>query len=310
MSWSKITGYFGLLSLVVILIFTFFVINFKRPQLLSPIINQSKIPVADNVWFPKVLGANFTEIPNLTSEAAFFIDTGSGDVLYEKNSKQRLPIASLTKIMTVAVALESRDFSDRMYISEKAAGMEPDSMLLKSGETLTLDELLAGVFLVSGNDAAEAIAENTVLRREEFIGLMNSKAAQLGMKDTEYINPTGLEEGGGTRHNMSTAYDLAILSRYVIRKWPHLLEISSSPHIFIAETETHQSYELYTGINLVTTMPGVIGFKTGYTPAAGLTLVTVARRGEKEVLGVLLNAQNRRDDARALIEYSFEKLGV
>lgn len=310
MSNAKVLSFFGFLLLLVIFIVVLFLVNLKKPQLLSPIINQSKLSLADNVWFPKVLGANSEEIPNLTSEAAFFIDTQTGDVLYEKNSRQKLPIASLTKIMTVAVALESKSFEDKMYVSERASQMEPDSMLLKKGETLTLEELLQGIFLVSGNDAAEAIAENITPRREEFIGLMNSKAAQLGMKDTEFINPTGLEEDEGTRHNLSTAFDLAILSRYAIRKWPHLLEISSTPHIYIPETETHQDYELYTGINLVTTMPGVIGFKTGYTPAAGLTLVTVAGRGEKQVLGVLLNAQNRRDDARALIEYSFKKLGV
>src|SRR3989344_9417616 len=99
MSWSKIISYFGFLSLLVILIITFYLINLKKPQLLSPIINQSKLSVADNVWFPKVLGANSSGISNLTSEAAFFIHTQTGDVLYEKNSRQKLPIASLTKIM-------------------------------------------------------------------------------------------------------------------------------------------------------------------------------------------------------------------
>ncbi|KKQ79679.1 MAG: Serine-type D-Ala-D-Ala carboxypeptidase [Candidatus Daviesbacteria bacterium GW2011_GWA1_38_7] len=144
--------------------------------------------------------------------------------------------------------------------------------------------------------------------REDFIKRMNIKAAQLDMKNTNFINPTGLEEDNAVQ--LSSAFDVALMSRYAIKKWPKLIEITSNPQIYIPKTDRHQDYDLNSGINLLTTYPGVVGFKTGFTPSAGLTLVTVARRGGKEVLGVLLGSTDRRDDARAMLDYSFKKLGV
>jgi D-alanyl-D-alanine carboxypeptidase len=100
------------------------------------------------------------------------------------------------------------------------------------------------------------------------------------------------------------------MSRYLITRWPNVVNISSQPHVYIERTDYHQDYDMYNGINLLTTYPGVLGLKTGYTPVAGLTLVTLARRGDKEVLGVLLGAVNRRDDAKSLLDYSFKNLGL
>jgi D-alanyl-D-alanine carboxypeptidase len=128
------------------------------------------------------------------------------------------------------------------------------------------------------------------------------------MKNTHFINPSGLEEEGNEQY--STAYDVMLMSRYAINKFPNLLEISSNPHIFIEKNSEHQDYDLYSGINLLTTYPGVLGFKTGYTPEAGLTLVTVAQKNGKRVIGVLLNSTERREDAKMLLDYSFAKLGV
>ncbi len=273
--------------------------------------------MADNIWTPNLNPFAIPEVkaaPSITGRAAFFVDTNTGQVLFEKNAKERMPIASLTKIMTVIVALENLLPNESAYkekvftISPQAAGVEPDKMQLIAGEKLNLDELLDGIFLVSANDAAEQLAENTTGRREEFINLMNSKALQLGMNDTLFINPTGLEEDSVNQY--SSAYDVALMSRYAVKKYPHLLEISSEPHIYLPETITHQEYDLYSGINLLTTYPGVVGFKTGYTPEAGLTLVTIARRGNHEVLGVLLGCENRRDDAKLMLDYSFAQLGV
>jgi D-alanyl-D-alanine carboxypeptidase len=138
--------------------------------------------------------------------------------------------------------------------------------------------------------------------------MMNSKAATLGMVDTQFINPSGLEEDGRDQH--SSAYDVALMSRYAISHWPHLVDISSQQHIYLPESPTHQDYDLYSGINLLSTYPGVVGFKTGFTPEAGLTLVTLARRGGFEVLGVLLGSDDRRAEARKLLDYSFKQLGV
>ena len=143
---------------------------------------------------------------------------------------------------------------------------------------------------------------------DEFIPAMNKKTLQLGMKDTLFINPSGLEEDD--KEQYSTAFDVALMSRYAIKQFPSLVEISSTYHRYIPKTSTHQDYDLYSGINLLTTYPGVLGLKTGYTPLAGLTLVTLARRQGQQILGVLLNSQDRRAEAKLLLDYSFAKLGA
>ena len=304
-------------ALAVILSFVIFIAvgflvykSYGKTSLVSPVLGISKDRLADNIWFP--LESDFTNeefklAPEVTSRAAFFIETNSGKVLYEKNAHEKFHIASLMKIMTTIVALEGKTMDDTFDVSSRASDMEPDKMFLIAGERMTLRELLQGIFLISANDAAEVIAEGTTGRREEFINLMNSKAAQLGMNNTFFANPTGLEEDNITQ--FSTSYDTALMSRYLIKKWPEIVGITSNPHIFIDRTDNHQDYDMYSGINLLTTYPGVIGLKTGYTPEAGLTLVTLARIGNNEVLGVLLGAVNRRDDAKALLDYSFKKLG-
>lgn len=284
----------------------------NKLKLISPKVDGQKI-LGVNQWFPKGEQVLESDKPVISAEGAIFIDTNTGRILYSKNENKRLPMASLVKIMTVLIALENKSMEDVYIISQKAADMEPDKMLLIAGERLTLKELLYGVFLVSANDAAEAIAEGTVGpdligvgSREEFIGLMNDQAKFLGMKDTYYANPTGLDED--EKNSYSSAYDLAILTRFLIRKYPEVVDISSSDHIFLPKTSTHQDYDMYSGINLLTTYPGVLGFKTGYTPEAGLTLITLARKAGHEVIGVLLGSGDRRDEARELLDYSFSKI--
>lgn len=279
--------------------------------LISPWIGKGKL--ANNLWFPKiepkpeVAGiSSDSNAPAISAKAAFFVDADTGQVLYQKNPYERLPIASLTKIMTAIVTLENKKMDDEVAISPWADSMEPDHMELIAGEKLTVRELLYGVFLVSANDAAEALAENSIRNRDEFISQMNAKALQLGMKDTLFINPSGLEEDG--RQQYSSAYDVALMSRYAVKHFQGIEEIASTPHIVLPQTATHQDYDLYSGINLLTTYPGVKGLKTGFTPEAGLTLVTLAEKNGYQVIGVLLNTENRREEARMLLDYSFQKL--
>lgn len=255
----------------------------------------------------------FTDAPEITAVSALFVDTSTGKVLYAKSPEKKLSIASLTKIMTAIIALEHKNLEDTMSVSQKASEVEPDEMILLPGEKHTLRNLLDGIFLVSANDAAEVISENATGRREEFVSLMNSKAIQLGMNGTIFVNPTGLEEDpencrGRTPCQFSTALDVAVMSYYLIKTWPKIVNISSQPYVYIERTNDHQDYEMYSGINLLASYPGVVGLKTGYTPEAGLTLVTLARRNNHEVLGVLLGAVNRRDDAKAILDYSFEEM--
>lgn len=276
----------------------------KQTNLISPILKQEKV-LGINQWFPKAADSQVSA-PEVSAKAALFVDTESGQALYSKNIHERLPIASLVKIMTVLVALERRSMSDLFTVSQRAADMEPDKMLLIAGEKLTLKELLDGIFLISANDAAEVLAEGVTGDRGEFVKLMNSKAQQLGMKDTHYANPTGLDED--SNNSYSTVYDLVVLTRYLIRYFPQVVEISSSEHIYLPVTSNHQDYDMYSGINLLITYPGVVGFKTGFTPEAGLTLITLVRKNGHEIIGVLLGSASRRDEARELLDYSFKKL--
>ena len=137
------------------------------------------------------------------------------------------------------------------------------------------------MYMTSSNEAGMAIAKT--LGAERFVELMNEKAKQLGMKDTYFANPTGLDED--TNNTYSTVYDLAILTRYLIKHFPEVVDISSTEHIYLPITSDHQDYDMYSGINLLTTYPGVMGFKTGFTPQAGLTLITLARKNGHEVVG-------------------------
>lgn len=287
-----------------------------RPELISPVLGVSKTSFSDNIWTPQeATNSSYPDAPEITAEAAFFVEANTGQVLFSKNPYQRKPIASLTKIMTAIVALEHKKPHDIFTVSKAAEEVEPDEMLLIAGENMTLEELLSGIFLVSANDAAEVLAEQVTGDRSEFIEEMNTKAKMLGMNDTLFINPSGLEEDDPTdptklRDRYSTAYDVALMSRYLIAKWPEVVKISSSPYIYLPRTENHQDYELYSGINLLTTYPGVMGLKTGFTPEAGLTLVTLAKKGDAEVIGVLLNCTSRRDDAQKMLDYSFQRLGL
>lgn len=294
-------------SLIVVLIISLSKISTKASvNLISPLLSHGKV-LGVNQWFPTPVLETQTDTPKISAKGAIFIDTKIGEVLYSKNDKERLPIASLVKVMTALIALEYKGWDDEFIVSENTAGMEPDKMLLIAGEKLSLKELLYGVFLISANDAAEVLAEGTTGDRQGFINLMNSKAEQLGMKDTFFANPTGLDED--ENNSYSTAYDLAILTRFLIRRFPQVVDISKTKHMFLPQTNTHQDYDMYSGINLLTTYPGVVGFKTGFTPQAGLTLITLARKNGYEVIGVLLGSGDRRDEARDLLDYSFKRLG-
>lgn len=294
------------LSVILIILLTVLVIyaNFPSKEFISPINGEKVLGI--NQWLPKQVFGSLDNAPKISAKSGLFIETKTGQILYEKNINDKLPIASLVKVMTVLVALEHKGMEDKYVVSQRAADMEPDKMLLIAGEKLTLKELLDGIFLISANDAAEVLAEGTTGDRTEFLKLMNDKAKQLGMKNTYFANPTGLDED--ENNSYSTTYDLAILTRYLIRNFPEVVNISKTEHIYLPITDEHQDYDMYSGINLLTTYPGVVGFKTGYTPEAGLTLITLARKEGKEIIGVLLGSGSRRDEARELLDYSFNKL--
>jgi len=261
-----------------------------------------------DIWIPFVDKANSQSLngSDITAESVLIYDTTDNKTLFEKNPREKLPMASLTKIMTAIVSLENKR-SDNKYVVYKRDLVGEDSMGLSEGESLTFEELLYGLMLPSGNDAAETLADNYPQGRSAFIKAMNDKAKSLGLSDTHYDNPSGLQ-GDGVQ--FTTAYDLLVITRYALDTFPLFAQVVSTPYFTIPSTSTHKAYELYNETNLLTTYPGVKGVKTGYTPEAGLCLVTYIDYGDHKIIGVILNSENRRGEMKTLLDHSLEQLNI
>ena len=240
-------------------------------------------------------GANAMEVPALSAKSVVLMDTDSGRVLYAHNEHEQRLIASTTKLMTALVALESGIEPDtRVSIKPEWTGIEGSSLYLKPGEELSLETLLYGLLLRSGNDAAHAVAGFCGPGAEAFVTRMNEKAAQLGMKNSSFENPSGLDG----EHHYSTAYDMALLARAcleneTLRKICATKTITLENRIFTNHNKLLRQYE------------GCIGLKTGYTERAGRTLVSAAQRDGMTLICVTLAAPNDWADHKALYDAAF-----
>ena len=233
------------------------------------------------------------ETPQLSASAYILMDARSGRVLLGQNIEQEMSIASTTKIMTALVALEHGDLSD--VVTVKASHLkEGSSMYLQAGEQLTLEALLYGLLLPSGNDAAECIADHCGKGVENFVALMNEKAQELGMTHTSFANPSGLDAQG----HYSCALDMAKLAAYAMKD-PTFARIVSTKEATVG-TRTLSNHN-----KLLGTLSGCIGLKTGYTTAAGRTLVTCCERNGMRLVAVTLNDGADWNDHTALYEYGF-----
>lgn len=234
--------------------------------------------------------------PSLSAVSAILVDGKTGRVLYEKNVEEERAIASITKLMTALVAVESTpDLSREVTVKREYTLTEGSSMYLKVGETLTLETLLYGLLLVSGNDAALAVAGFCAGDVETFVGWMNEKAAELGMEHTHFSNPNGLSDDD----HYSTAADMAKLARV-------FMENETLSEIVATKSITLGSRTLNNHNKLLWQYEGCIGMKTGYTDKAGRTLVSCAQRGEQQLIAVTLCDPNDWKDHAALFDYGFE----
>lgn len=230
----------------------------------------------------------------VSAKAAMLMHADSGRVLYEKNADEHMLIASTTKIMTAIVVLEHCELDDLVEVDSRSAGIEGSSMYLKAGESYTVEDLLYGLLLVSGNDAASALALHVADSMEEFAELMNAKAAELGMTESSFKNAHGLDEEG----HYSTARDMAKLAAYCM---------GNEDFARIAGTVSHTVGEqtLVNHNRLLREYDGCLGLKTGYTMAAGRTLVTCAERDGARYVCVTLNDPDDWDDHKALYDWAF-----
>jgi D-alanyl-D-alanine carboxypeptidase (penicillin-binding protein 5/6) len=243
--------------------------------------------------------------PVINAKAGYLVDLTTNELLFSKNPDLRVPVASLQKIVTAMVALDHLDPNDYVSVSATASSREPDSMGLFPGEKLTVKQLLYGLLLVSGNDAATALAEKVSGTETQFTDLMNQKAVSLGLGDSKFINSNGLDEG----HQYSSAFNMAAFSVHLLENYPLLSDIVASREMSfpytVTEMENHKDYYVYNTSPLLD-MEGFLGIKPGYTPEAGLCLISLIERNDHRYLIVVLGSEDRKGDSEALLDFALQ----
>jgi len=236
--------------------------------------------------------------PTISAENAILMEEETGRVLFAKEADEQRPIASITKVMTALVAIRYGDLSDKITISKRAANSTGSSVYLEEDKEMTLEDLLYGLILRSGNDASVAIAEHVGGSMEGFVYLMNETAAYIGMNQTHFTNPHGLDDAD----HYSTAADMALLMREA-----HKNDIFKR----ISGTETYQAkgmdYPWHNKNKLLTSIyPPTTGGKTGYTTKAGRTLLTTAEKDQLALIAVTLHAPDDWNDQMKMYEWGFD----
>jgi len=239
--------------------------------------------------------------PHLTCTAAVLIDAATGAVLYDRDADRRWAPASITKVLTAIVALEWGDLRRPVTVSGRAAWMPGSDMKIDQGEVWELGDLMYGLMLESGNDAAVAIAEHIAGSVGSFSSLMNVKAWEIGAGSSRFCNPHGLSDPG----HFSTAYDLALIGRWALKD-PTLAHIVATREFVARERTTGRALTLQNTNRLLWEYDWVRGIKTGTTPAAGKCLMFAASRGDLHLIGVVLDSDDRWRDSLALLQWGFE----
>lgn len=239
----------------------------------------------------------------VNAEAAVVMDADSGRLLYAQNPDKRLANASTTKIMTALLTLEQPDQDQYFTVDSDAIQVEGTTMGLQPGDSVTLHQLAAGMLLPSGNDAANAAAVEIAGSEEAFVRLMNQRAAELGLQNTQYRNPSGLDAEG----HYSSARDLAALAAHALEN-EDFADIVSKQEIRMAFGNPPYNRSLYTTNKLLERYPYAIGVKTGYTDDAGLCLVTAAEKDGTRLIIVTLNGKDDVNTHMRLYEHFFPLL--
>lgn len=235
----------------------------------------------------------------ISAAAVYAFDLDSEKILFEKNSTTRLHIASLTKLMTAYIILKENDTDEVVTVSSNAASTAGSSMKLYAGEQITIKNLLYGLLIESGNDAAVALAEYNSGTTEDFVKKMNETAKKIGMENTHYANTTGLD----SQDAYSTAKDLALLSAYLARN-NDVRQIVDLPSTDV--TGTNGTVHHLESTNILLGEMGIKGLKTGKTPEAGECLITLAENSQgHEIITIVLGSDNRFSDTRTLIDWIY-----
>ena len=289
-------------------IYKFFIFYCFITILLSPIVLADDLsPVEDDFNVNEFMhdsnlqtnSAN--DFPTINSRAYIVLDRKSSTVILGKNHNQRKKMASTTKIMTSLVVIENCNLSDTVEISKKAGSTGGSRLGLKTGDKITVNDLLYGLMLCSGNDAAVALAEHVAGSINNFSELMNNKALELGLTNTHFITPHGLDAD----EHYTTAYELAILSNYALKNETFAKIVGTKEYTITINNNVktiRNTNELLGNLN------GVYGIKTGFTNGANRCLVTACKRGDMDIICVVLGADTKKfrsTDSIKLMEYAF-----
>jgi serine-type D-Ala-D-Ala carboxypeptidase (penicillin-binding protein 5/6) len=238
-----------------------------------------------------------------SAKSAILIEQESGRILFEKNAYTPMRIASITKIMTAILAIESGKMNDYVTISEKAANTEGSSLYLESKQRVKLSDLVYGLMLRSGNDAAVAIAEHVGGSLDNFVLLMNKKAKKIGMKQTAFANPHGLDDH---ENHYSTAFDMAILTQYAMKNHTYQKVTATKRYLF---KRPDGGTSVWKNKNKLLTKlyPYSTGGKTGFTTRAKRTLVSTASKNNMNLIAVTINDGNDWNDHMSMFENAFSQ---
>lgn len=266
-----------------------------------------------NISYPKIapvpIKSKDSSNPDIKARYVALFDVDSGAMLYGSNENEKVPIASVTKIMSAVISLENYKLEDIVSISKQAATINGSVIMLRTDEKITVKSLLEGLLIQSGNDAAHALAEHysTILNypaspeeaTTEFVKAMNKKAQDLELSDTKYLDPAGLDDNG-----YSSARNQGILISYALRN-STFKSIISTPESIIASVDGKITHKIDNSNRLVKQemyYPGIIGGKTGFTPTAGHNLVTAAVRDGHTLVAVIISTYDTKNTAASAIE--------
>ena len=245
------------------------------------------------------------------AKSAILVESTTGKIIFEKNKDEKRSPASMTKIMTLLLTMESIDsgklsFSDKVNVSKNASGMGGTQIFIEEGSSVDVLTLVKGISIASANDAAVAIAEKIGGSEEVFVSMMNEKARELGCKNTNFMNPHGLDEDG----HYTTAYDLSLVARELL-KHEKILEFTSTYEDYI--DVAGENHWLVNTNKLVRFYEGVDGLKTGYTDKAKYCLTATMKRNDMRLLSIVMgedNKENRNNDTISMMEYGYSKYGI
>ncbi len=250
----------------------------------------------------------------VAGKSAVLMDMATGTVLYEQNPHEKLAPASVTKVMTMLLVMEAIDsgkigWDDTVTVSESAAAKGGSQIYLKVGETMSVSDMLKSVAVSSANDCACALAEHIAGSESAFVDKMNARARELGMNDTYFVNCTGLDDDDSAKEHLTSAYDIAVMSRELMLNHPDIQKFTT----IWMDTVRNGAFGLSNTNKLVRFYPGATGLKTGFTSAAGYCLSATAQRDGLGLIAVVLGAktsQERFAGCKAMLDYGFANFAL